>query len=354
MILSITLIILLLTIPLAHGGRASGRPLVFDKATVLPLRGLLAMTIIVLHVMQRADAPYPLIMQIVNETGMLAVAMFFFISGYGICKSYCAKGSAYLEHFFSRRLGKILPEFIALTLLVMLGCHFAGIYSLETQIHKFIHDGCAPLPFSWFIYAIIYCYISFRISCLLAKSPAKVGLWWTLATLTYMAVTALAFHFPGFWYFTVLSVNCGYLVALYEERIGRLAIRHRAASILSVCALLSVTFLFDYDTGIPRFPYAQYLNNVQAVALFLIIGSLGFAKWEWLNWLGSISLEVYLVHGLPLLLGERVGIDTLWLLIFTFATTIPLAYAASRTYEIMRRKILARPTPAALAKDETN
>jgi membrane-bound acyltransferase YfiQ involved in biofilm formation len=89
----------------------------FDVAHTLPLRGLLALAVIANHMQGFFPHPY---LKALTCLGTSAVAIFFFLSGYGLMKSYNRKGQAYLQGFLPNRLRKIWPLCLTLTVVNVL------------------------------------------------------------------------------------------------------------------------------------------------------------------------------------------------------------------------------------------
>lgn len=310
----------------------------FDNATTLPLRGLMALLIVIHHVGQHTDIhPVPIIL---SEVGAFIVAIFFFISGYGLCKSYIAKGRSYLDGFLQKRMGKLLPKFLLLTFLMIILYHFSGIIDIRVQAEKFT-SGFTPLPFSWFIYAIVYVYLAFYICAKVAESPKRIGLLLTVAIVIYICVLSKGLHFPRLWYKTIIAVSLGYFVALYETRVEKFFNRKELS--YSILVVLFCVSAYAYRTitagNNVSFALTELWLLVQAFSVYVIIRSLGFAQWKWLRQAGVFSLELYLVHGIPLKTGLHFGLENWSLCLFTYALSIPLAIVLNRGYDwILTRK----------------
>lgn len=312
----------------------------FDKASTLPLRGLLALLILSHHLGQRTDI-FP-ISQFTSGIGLQIVAVFFFISGYGLCVSYCSKGRRYLDGFLQKRMGKLLPKFILLTGGMVIIYHFFSPLSISVQALKF-SNGWTPLPFSWFIYAIIYVYVVFYLCALLAKTPKQIGILFTFTIIAYIGIVSKIIHFPSYWYLTIISVPLGYFSALYEKKINTL-FRNKFAFYSTLAVLLFFSFCAMAKIRVPL--VSQALTEIwiltQAFSVYAIIRTLGFLRWKWLCDIGVFSLELYLIHGLPLKIGQHIGLDNWFLWLFTYAISIPLALLLNRVYDmaIHPKKIL--------------
>lgn len=312
----------------------------FDKVTTLPLRGLLAILILSHHLGQRTNIY--LISQFTSGIGCHIVAVFFFISGYGLCVSYLSKGKNYMNGFLQKRLGKLLPKFLILTGGMVLLYHYFSSMDIGSQILK-IASGWTPLPHSWFIYAIIYVYIAFYLCALISKSPKQTGILFTLANLAYIWITSKVLYFPSYWYMTILSVSLGYFVALYEKKVTEmLSHKFLCCTILAALSFVSFCAMSKNRVEFLSSPIMEIWILSQAISVYVIIRSLGFSQWKWLCQTGTFSLELYLIHGIPLMIGQYLGLNnwTLWL--FTYALSIPSAILLNKAYDLMfhRNKLL--------------
>ncbi len=83
----------------------------FSVEALMPLRGVLAVFIVLHHCVLRTDgagADVPWVLSQFSFMGAPVVAVFFFLSGYGLTRSLKCKGEAYLHGFLHKRLSKIL------------------------------------------------------------------------------------------------------------------------------------------------------------------------------------------------------------------------------------------------------
>lgn len=93
-----------------------------DVKTSLALKGILAILIVVTHLGGELG-----IFNIINSQytnfSTFAVSLFFFLSGYGLSKSYRIKGIGYLTDFLHKRAQRLLPAFIITLLVWLLICN---------------------------------------------------------------------------------------------------------------------------------------------------------------------------------------------------------------------------------------
>lgn len=293
------------------------------------------MLIISHHLGQRTDI-FPL-SNVTAEIGSQIVAVFFFISGYGLCLSYMSKREAYLEVFLKKRLGKLLPKFITLTLGMVIFYDFFRDYDLNQQIIDFSIQGITPLPHSWFIYVIIYVYLSFYICSLFVKNPLSLGIAFTVSTLIFVLIVNKIIHFPKYWFITVICVNLGYFIAYYEKKITKILNSHKVLSYSSLGAILLLSFIGLMRTQ--TYIFEEFWLISVAISVYVIVRTLGFLQWKWLCQIGIISLEIYLIHGIPLLIGKYIGLDNFLLWLFTYGLSIPCALLLNHIFDLIEKWI---------------
>jgi peptidoglycan/LPS O-acetylase OafA/YrhL len=295
----------------------------FDVAHTLPLRGLLALAVIANHMQGFFPHPY---LEALTCLGTSAVAIFFFLSGYGLMKSYNRKGQAYLQGFLPNRLRKIWPLCLALTVVNVL---------LRVFVH---HDTIAYifwgfreqrwLNFAWFIYAITYLYVAFYVVARYTKTSRGFfgGL---LGAIFIYIVATWIFEFPTFWNKTIISAFSGFIVAYYEAQIQQWIVRHKCATIVGlVVARLGISYGISCNFC-PDFPifhalWALVFNSYNWLVFLILLAvyTLGMTSNRIVQFLGTISLEIYLFHGLYTPIVKGLHVSNFWvgsLLVYSFS-----------------------------------
>lgn len=295
----------------------------FDRETTIPLRGLLAIFIVASH----SVTPW------LYSLGLPSVAIFFFLSGYGLCMSYKHKKGNYLKGFLSKRCSKLLPAFVALTLICVMSAILIDGQHLSALL-KQMSNGQTILPNSWFIFAILYIYVAFYLSALLGKTLLRTGFLLICFILIYIFLTREVGHWGHYWYTSILTVILGYYIALYEDSIDRLVMRHTLAVYLTAVAMVFLSFygkiILILHIPSPFEIWLGFWGISLALACYLIIRTLGTIKWKPLVWLGGISMEIYLVHGMLLMyIGKALGGFDQSLNTFTFICYVILVYTLS-------------------------
>lgn len=107
MYLFLSILFFWLCLAICKGKRLPGD---FSVEATLPLRGLLAVGIVLHHISQRVGQAVPDVWGLsqFEFLGAPIVAVFFFLSGYGLMKSLRVKGTSYLDGFLRKRMTKVL------------------------------------------------------------------------------------------------------------------------------------------------------------------------------------------------------------------------------------------------------
>jgi peptidoglycan/LPS O-acetylase OafA/YrhL len=268
----------------------------FNIENTTPLRGMLMLAVVICHM----AIYFPLFSytSALTYTGPVSVAVFFFLSGYGLMKSYLRKGPSYLNGFLQHRLVKILPLCATLTtlnFLLRMGWNHDSFYYMLTGF-KYTRW----LNFSWFIYAIIYIYISYWLSVKYSNSTQAVLIRFACAVLIYIGIIHIL-EFPDYWNGTIISTLSGFVVAQYEPSIRHWIINHRlltAVSLFVSWGLLKMIMHFSFPDIL--YPYVGAIFNESnwfAFVVLLAVYTLGMISNSILRFFGKITLEIYLFHG---------------------------------------------------------
>src|SRR5574344_393931 len=186
------LVLLLFILLLFHKGRYSKA---FEKDTVTILKAFLSIGIVFKHVAERTSIP--VFSTLFCQWGPIIVAVFLFISGYGLHYSYSHKGDAYFDQYFSRRIGGISRPFIISIVIYQIGLLCFGNFSWsKLVIDLFKGDTNTLLPFSWYIFLIIYFYLIFYFIFRKEKTFKRQFIYVCLFTSLYIGIVL----FVGFKY----------------------------------------------------------------------------------------------------------------------------------------------------------
>lgn len=269
-----------------------------------------------------------------HEWGIPIVGTFFFLTGYGLCASLKRKGDSYLDGFFSKRLTKLLPVLVVVTA-VMMVYNFGYNGMTFGEWTQRVKEGTPSAPYSWFIYAVIYVYAAFYLSCRISRGLFARGLVLACFILAWCVVTRYI-GWNGIWSVSIPTVSVGYFVSLYEERI--LAFYRRHFFVVNTALILSL-LLYRHIPGLGRI--IMFEDPLIALAIYAATICSGPIKWKALAFVGGISLEVYVIHGalLTVLIDAGVNAYPVALFVSLFVLTILCAMGFNRA---MQKRVLFR------------
>lgn len=309
----------------------------FSKQATVPLRGLLATGIVLHHLSLRLVEASPDCSWIWSQFsfwGAPIVAVFFFLSGYGLMVSLITKGQKYLDGFLKKRLLKIVLPLVLCSIVF----EAISITLWGGQIADFRKDW-PFLPNCWFCVTIIIYYFAFYIIALLFKSsPIKVAYSMWLFSFVYVFLFKVM-DFYNWWYQMVLSINIGMTLAYYETAIRNVLYKYKRTIVL---LLFLLTFLSAYWASCSKtdnFP-------VGMMVLSLVVGLLIYSSLclrpiksnRLLTFFGRYSFEIYLIHGavISVLFGMAYTYIPRWWHVFTILTFLATFFFAWILRKVMK------------------
>ena len=294
------LAMILLPIAAAFRIRRAADPVLygFGKADTMPLRGLLALVVMFGHLDTKTQFAVPVLHLVHWATP--AVAVFFFLSGYGLVKSYSAAESSgripgYWQAFWKRSLARLMVP------LLVVGTTWAvtRFFALDIPLHVFFRRlprFVLHPPFAWYVWAQLafyaFFFLSFRCFGRRWRVPAACAL-----TLAYFLVMKYAVGTVVYYWITSPAFAVGVVFSTNEERV-RAAVRKHPVGVYLFAAVAAASFFAAREIGFWNIPVRE--------AFHLLIGpsfALIFYAFEWLRrvrplaFVGAISYEVYLLHG---------------------------------------------------------
>ncbi len=174
-------------------------------------RGFFALVVVLHHLAQRTKAG--ILFRIFTKLGNPATAVFFFLSGYGLQKSYLEKQGNYRSGFLLRRIPSVLLPYMTVTLLYRLICR--GDRSLPGDVLS----GDPTLPFSWYLISLLSFYLVFWLLMHLCGERHSLmilgGCVWILCYTTF----CVKMQYGAWWYTASHLLPIGMFWAVYEGKI---------------------------------------------------------------------------------------------------------------------------------------
>lgn len=304
----------------------------------LPIRGLLAICIVLHHgsgYFTRISFISPL-----QHIGYLVVALFFFLSGYGL--SYGLKNKkGYMDGFLKKRLISVLiPYWIG----NMVYC--AGVYLMGEQIEakSFILSMLLLKVINgpmWYVQLQVLFYLQFYVSF------AKKDNWPLFYTLFFVLyVGAFSAGIDEVYTRSALAFPLGLMWCNYQDKIDKTMDAHYWIGLMGAAGITVLFFCLKFTGVLIGSDLMKQLgSNISAVAF--CVSALWITKKirisnQGLRFLGSISYEIYLIHMLALNCAGRIPMlreHPLIFFVFSIAVIIVLAVVLNRADHFVIKKI---------------
>lgn len=293
------------------------------------LRGLFAMVVVCHHLAQNTSAG--ITFRHFAYVGYLAVAVFFFFSGYGLQKKYM-RDASYSQQFLQRRIPTVLIPYAIMTAVYWLAYAVRGeVYSLADVVRS-LWNGSPLDGNSWYIINILVFYFVFWILMHICKRRYAAMIAGAFVYCVAWVFLCRMLSYGGWWYNSTHLLVLGMLWAYKEEKIY---------PVLKKYDFLIVPF------GIVLYVVSVFhlLSDMLCAVLFVLSVLLLTMKFRVgnraLRFLGGVSFEIYMVHGLFILLLKdsplRTEIPLLWC-----CTIILCAVASAYFLHRLFRLILAK------------
>lgn len=305
-------------------------PLSLDRSKAI--QGFAAVAIIVHHLSQELAQEAGAI-GFFEGLGVLFVGIFFFFSGYGLYTSLKTKEN-YLKGFLRKRLVTILVPFYMCILVFVVAACICGMKFTPLQLLAVLSGWSLINMHMWYIVEIAVLYLAFFLIYRLIKNRTAATVVMGIFVLAMMAGSLMLCHgadmssrgwFQGeWWYNSSFLFVVGIIFSKHSDGIRKIARKGYYFLLVVFAALTAVLGLqtaytlrkYSYWSEIPG-QDPKYLDKVRCLSvqlpwifvfvcfLLLVMMKVRFGN-PVLKFLGSISLELYLIHNL-FLAGLRSG-----------------------------------------------
>lgn len=342
-----------------------------SKEDTLAFKGIFSI-IVILHHVSQVENTLPIIHYFANF-GMYAVSVFFFISAYGMTKQVNLNREKYLKGFFKKRFFKLLlPIFIVTIIHIVLNILiFHKTYTISSIINVY-KSGSSIINNGWYLNSILVIYLIFYFSFKFFKNIKISYLIFSFLILTYIFVLK-RIGFGIWWYNSMIGIIFGMYFEIFEEKIKRILNTH-FYKILLIISIWSFYIANNREYNIIKmlskvgiysnYAIVQNILCLNFIIMILLISkkinfrelvihksfyykktkSIGeynvnfiaesnkfYSKFvlirnRVLSFLGKISFEMYMVHGLIMnILAIYLKVDIVYLLTL-FGLTIISSY----------------------------
>ena len=265
--------------------------------------------------------------------GTYIVSVFFFLSGYGLYVQN-EKKENYLDSFLVKRLFKILIPFIFISSIYLIYRKINGQELSNSFFIDLFKKGSTVIYNGWFVDIIIIMYIFFYISFRMFSDKTIAILVNTVLIIFYI-VLAIKLGYGFWWYNSSLPFVLGLVWAKNKENIDRLLKKYYFIPLVSVTVLLFVSHQYSFILQkfhlVDNYSYALAANIDNVIFTFyliLIVRKIDFSN-KYLLFLGRVSFELYMIHGLVIsIFGKYFETSRLNDIIFTTSVLIVSIFLA--------------------------
>ena len=296
----------------------------------LPLRGLMAVLIVLHHL----AAYYTQISFLTpfQHIGYIIVAMFFFLSGYGLFYGVKNKNN-YMHHFLLKRLPSIIIPYYIIT------CLYAIVFLItkyDFNVTDFFTSFVGVnyiVPGSWYIVMQFLMYVIFYASFKLLQNKEykhKIILFFVLFVVVF--VVFYAFVKDELYTRSIFAFPLGMLYCNYKKRVEEIIKKHWFITAMLTTVLQIATFGIKFMGEYISNDFISYIGSILSSSVFPIFVLIYLNKIKIGNsvlaFFGDISLEIYLIHNVVLMtLSRYMSISNILIFVIAaFVITISAAY----------------------------
>ena len=268
----------------------AGSPGLFSKEESIAVRGIAAFEIVLGHIGLETGS---VILYPNRKAGILFVAIFFALSGYGLMYSKQVK-TDYLKNFIPQKVKRLLiPAYAAYILLVLL---LAIIKKYQISLYDFVNIKEIFMHTNWYVWEILLLYLVFWICFKISPRIAPYLILFFVVSFIFICFWT---RVDNPWYGSTLSFVLGIYFFKYEKKIENFLVKYYPFLVGGIlCALIVSIYLFfsikEYD--IWSNVIARNIASTSFI-MFLIL-ALHYVKIgnRCSVWLGEHSYQIYLFH----------------------------------------------------------
>lgn len=286
-----------------------------ERSVAKRYRGFFAFVVLLHHMAQRVEDGGLLYMYF--DAGYLAVAVFFFYSGYGLMK----KGIAQKRGFFKKRLPKVLFPYVATMaiywVIYAINGDEKGIGALMSE-HYHSDRG---ISFLWFVFVYLAWTLFFGLSLRVIKQDKMILAVSRLFAEGFAMLCLLTIPYFFWVYDTILLIPIGCAWQYYEKTIIGWIQKHYYP-FLGVCIIGFVGSCLAKTHPVLLIP-AYMCSAILFVVLLNVMTMKQRPQGKALAFLGDVSYEIYVLHGIPItFLKGIVPYESAWTLAVLLVTVI--------------------------------
>ena len=165
----------------------------------------------------------------------------------------------------------------------------------------------ALLPSSWFLVVLITLYASYYIVMRIAKTM-KSGITLLLLCSIVLVIVYAFIGLGNWWWLSLLGFTIGTVYAYNEQWIRNLIIRY--PKLTYVCTIISFVLIFGSNMIFSNLLIQMLSISVLPIYIVFIMYRLRISESVILNYMGKISLHIYLAQGAVCAFVAQFGLNT--------------------------------------------
>lgn len=258
-----------------------------SKEYTAVIRGICAIAIMLAHIRRTSFVAF----EIFNYVGAPIVAVFLFLSGYGIVTRIQQVGANnYMNGFLKKRCLPLFIEFVFVCLL------YYAVKLAFTGNFEFLKSGITS-PHSWYIIMIELLYILMFIGYLIFKDNLKALITFVTVAEVLIIVVLAVLKVGEYWYVSLLGFSAGMICSSLNIKKEKSFFVLVVFGIVAGASTLGELLLKDHEGLIVLWALVYNVSTLSLSFVALFVGRYVRFNNPVFKFLGSISLEIYLLHG---------------------------------------------------------
>ena len=258
----------------------------FSKDKMPILKVVMAFVIILGHLSYKDSSVWILPFRYL---GAPFVSMFLFISGYGMWHSFLSNHGLSFSSTLKRIWKIVLPYLFTVLLYYTIVRLPSGEFNID--VLEAIMTGTSKQSHLWFVFAIIYLYLSFF---LCTRFHRRCTIILSLFAITALTIALLRkVGYDRCWWVSLMAFPTGCLYSMYKDRINGAIFKNRLRYCLAMAAAI-VGVGVSYLPGVEVLYSISHIFIPMAIALVVIQLPIEKLNNRFTMHLGSISYEIYL------------------------------------------------------------
>lgn len=251
------------------------------------VRGICAIAIMLAHI-RRTSFP---LFGVFNYVGTPIVAVFLFLSGYGIVTRIQQVGvNNYMNGFLRKRCFPLFVEFVFVCLL------YYAVKLALTGNFEFLKSGVTS-PHSWYIIMIELLYILIYVGYLIFKDNLKALITFITIAEVVIIVVLSALKVGEYWYVSLLGFSAGMICSSLNIKKDKSFLVLVVFGILAGVSMVGELLLKNHEGLIVLWAIIYNISTLSLAFVVLFVGRYVRFNNPVFKFFGSISLEIYLLHG---------------------------------------------------------